>query len=111
MGRNESCVCFNRWGTAAYLKFVNLIFQPNPKLKAAIEICLVLHSMQGWHSAETDQQLPAFTSSHAPASGFHKILSEYTASVLVKQLACSCEEWKRETQMTSLPSFCLSLLI
>lgn len=58
MGKNENCTCFNHWGTAAYLKFlVNLIFQPDLKLKVAVETCLLLHSTQGWHTAETRNSL------------------------------------------------------
>lgn len=56
--RNESYVCFDHWGTAAYLKFlVDLIFHPDPKLKAAVETCLLLQSTLGWHTAETSNSL------------------------------------------------------
>lgn len=66
MGKNENRPCFNHLGAAADLKFlVNLIFQPDLKLKAAIETCLLLQSTQGWHTAETRNSL------HLPPPTLH----------------------------------------
>lgn len=54
----KTALCFYHLGAAAHLKFlVNLIFQPDLKLRAAVETCLLHNSTQGWHTAETRNSL------------------------------------------------------
>lgn len=103
MGRNENCPCFNHLGAAAHLKFlVNLIFQPDLKLKAAVETCLLLHGTQGWHTAETRNslhlppptlQLKAFTNP-----------DEYTASVWWGCLLSAVQSGRVTHSTSALPS-------